>query len=69
MHMVSAWAADSGLTLGKVATHENSNEITAIPKLLKLLDIRGATITIDAMGCQEKIAEQSSSREAIICLD
>ena len=69
LHMVSAWSADSGLTLGQVATHENSNEITAIPKLLKLLDIRGATITIDAMGCQEKIAEQSSSREAIICLD
>jgi len=58
LHMVSAWAADSGLTLGQIATQQKSNEITAIPRLLELLDIRGATVTIDAMGCQKKIAEQ-----------
>ena len=56
--MVSAWAADRGLTLGQIATEQKSNEITAIPKLLELLDIRGATVTIDAMGCQKDIAEQ-----------
>ena len=63
LHMVSAWAADSGLTLGQIATEQKSNEITAIPKLLKLLDIRGATVTIDAMGCQKTIAEQIIEQE------
>ena len=61
--MVSAWAADCGLTLGQVATEQKSNEITAIPKLLELLDIRGATVTIDAMGCQKQIAEQIIEQE------
>jgi predicted transposase YbfD/YdcC len=63
LHMVSAWAADSGLTLGQTATEQKSNEITAIPKLMELLDIRGATVTIDAMGCQKKIAEQIIKQE------
>lgn len=58
LHVVSAWIAENRLTLGQVATEEKSNEITAIPKLLELLDIRGATITVDAMGCQRAIAEQ-----------
>lgn len=57
IHMVSAWLNGSGLVLGQVATDKKSNEITAIPKLLDLLDIRDCTITIDAMGCQRKIAE------------
>jgi predicted transposase YbfD/YdcC len=58
LHLVSAWIHDNKLTLGQIATAEKSNEITAIPELLKLLDIRGATITVDAMGCQRTIAEQ-----------
>ena len=58
LHVVSAWIAENRLTLGQVVTEEKSNEVTAIPKLLELLDIRGATITVDAMGCQRAIAEQ-----------
>jgi len=58
LHSVSVWASDFGLTLGQVATDEKSNEITAIPELLKLIDIRGAIITIDAMGTQRSIAKQ-----------
>jgi predicted transposase YbfD/YdcC len=56
LHMVSAWAVENHLTLGQVATHAKSNEITAIPELLKLLDLEGAVVTIDAMGCQKDIA-------------
>lgn len=56
LHMVSAWVAERGISLGQIATEEKSNEITAIPELLKMLDVRGATVTIDAMGCQKKIA-------------
>ena len=58
IHMVSAWAAESSLVLGQVKTDEKSNEITAIPELLQLLDINGCIVTIDAMGCQKAIAEQ-----------
>ena len=58
IHMVSAWAAETKIVLGQVKTEEKSNEITAIPKLLNLLDINGCIVTIDAMGCQKKIAEQ-----------
>lgn len=58
LHSVSVWASEYGLSLGQVATDEKSNEITAIPVLLKLVDIRGAIITIDAMGAQTAIAEQ-----------
>lgn len=58
LHVVSAWACQQRLSLGQVATDEKSNEITAIPALLDLLDIKGALITIDAMGCQKEIAEQ-----------
>jgi len=56
LHTVSAWMSDAGLVLGQTKTADKSNEITAIPALLHLLDIRGATVTIDAMGCQTKIA-------------
>ncbi len=58
IHMVSAWAAHNRLILGQVKTEAKSNEITAIPELLKTLDIRGCIVTIDAMGCQKEIAEQ-----------
>jgi len=58
LHLVSAWATASGLVLGQVATAAKSNEITAIPHLLRLLDLEGATVTIDAMGCQTAIAAQ-----------
>jgi predicted transposase YbfD/YdcC len=56
LHMVSAWAVENHLTLGQVATDAKSNEITAIPALLKILDLEGAVVTIDAMGCQKEIA-------------
>jgi len=58
IHMVSAWANRSQLVLGQVKTEEKSNEITAIPELLKILNIHGCIVTIDAMGCQKKIAQQ-----------
>jgi len=58
LHSVSAWASEYGLSLGPAACDEKSNEITAIPELLRLVDIRGAIITIDAMGAQKAIAEQ-----------
>jgi predicted transposase YbfD/YdcC len=58
LHSVSVWAGDFGLSLGQVACEEKSNEITAIPELLRLVDIRGAIITIDAMGTQKAIAGQ-----------
>jgi predicted transposase YbfD/YdcC len=58
LHLVSAWVAQNQLVLGQVATESKSNEITAIPKLLELLDLHGATVTIDAMGCQKAIAEK-----------
>jgi predicted transposase YbfD/YdcC len=58
IHMVSAWLSDEGLVLGQVKVEEKENEIVAIPELLRLLDIRGVTVTIDAMGCQRAIAAQ-----------
>lgn len=57
LHMVSAWVREDGITIGQVSTDEKSNEITAIPKLIEQLDIRGGTVTIDAMGCQKAITE------------
>jgi predicted transposase YbfD/YdcC len=58
LHLVSAWATANHLTLGQVAVSDKSNEITAIPRLLELLDLSGAVVTIDAMGCQKEIARQ-----------
>lgn len=58
LHAVRAWATDAGFSLGQVATEAKSNEITAIPELLKLLELKGAIVTLDAMGCQRAIAEQ-----------
>src|SRR6266436_1977202 len=64
LHSVSVWASEYGLSLGQVACAEKSNEITAIPELLRLVDIKGAIITIDAMGTQKAIAEQIIEGEA-----
>src|SRR5207253_2123488 len=58
LHSVSIWASEFGLSLGQVACAEKSNEITAIPELLRLVDIKGVIITIDAMGTQKAIAAQ-----------
>ena len=58
LHSVSIWASEFGLSLGQVACAEKSNEITAIPEILRLVDIRGAIITIDAMGAQKAIAAE-----------
>jgi predicted transposase YbfD/YdcC len=58
LHSVSVWASEYGLSLGQTACAEKSNEITAIPELLRLVDIKGAIITIDAMGTQKAIAEE-----------
>ena len=64
LHLVSAWATTSGLVLGQVATDAKSNEITAIPVLLRLLDLEGAVVTTDAMGCQTAIATQIVAQHA-----
>lgn len=58
IHMVSAWATANHISLGQVVTDAKSNEITAIPELLKILEIKGCLVTIDAMGCQREIAEK-----------
>ena len=57
LHVVSAWAGQTGITLGQVAVDAKSNEITAMPELLELLDLRDKIVTTDAMGCQKAIAE------------
>lgn len=64
LHLVSAWATAQRLSLGQVAVDEKSNEITAIPALLELLDLRGALVTIDAMGCQKAIARKIKEQGA-----
>jgi len=58
LHLVSAWATKAKLTLGEVGVEGKSNEIKAIPELLKLLDLKGTLVTIDAIGCQKAIAKQ-----------
>ena len=64
IHMVSAWVNENNLTLGQLATEAHSNEITAIPQLLDMIDIEGDTVTIDAMGCQTEIASKIRSKHA-----
>jgi predicted transposase YbfD/YdcC len=64
LHCVSVWASEYGLSLGQTACAEKSNEITAIPELLRLVDIRGAIITIDAIGTQKAIAAQIIESQA-----
>ena len=63
LHLVSAWASAARLTLGQVAVAEKSNEITAIPRLLEILNVKGALVTIDAMGCQKEIAAQIVAKQ------
>jgi predicted transposase YbfD/YdcC len=62
LHLVSAWATKNHLSLGQVAVETKSNEITAIPQLLELLELRGALVTIDAIGCQKEIAAAIRNR-------
>jgi predicted transposase YbfD/YdcC len=64
IHMVSAWATANHISLGQVVADEKSNEITAIPKLLQILELSGCLVTMDAMGCQTEIAEQIVAAEA-----
>lgn len=64
IHMVSAWAVGNGIVLGQVKTSEKSNEITAIPKLLEVLELEGCIVTIDAMGCQRDIAAKIIDKKA-----
>lgn len=64
LHIVSAWACQNSMLLGQVQTDKKSNEITAIPKLLKLLSIKGCIVTIDAMGCQKAITQAIIDSEA-----
>lgn len=63
IHMVSAWSSRNGVVLGQLKTEEKSNEITAIPELLGMLDIKGSIVTIDAMGCQKDIAKKIIEQE------
>ena len=63
-HVVSAWVEQSNITLGEIATQEKSNEITAIPELLDLIDVDGDIVTIDAMGCQTDIARKIRKKGA-----
>lgn len=64
IHMVSAWACQDHLVLGQVQVQDKSNEITAIPKLLEVLDLQGCTVTLDAMGCQKEIAAKIIDQQA-----
>ncbi len=64
IHVVSAWATEQNLVVGQVNTEEKSNEITAIPELLNILVLKGALVSIDAMGCQKEIAEKILAKKA-----
>jgi predicted transposase YbfD/YdcC len=64
LHVVSAWAVENHLVLGQEVVEDKSNEITAIPKLLEVLELTGALVTIDAMGCQKDIAAKIRERKA-----
>lgn len=62
--MVSAWASEKRMVLGQIRTGEKSNEITAIPELLDILELKGCIVAIDAMGCQKAIAGEGGSLRA-----
>ncbi len=64
LHMVNAWASETGLVLGQRKVDDNSNEITAIPELLRLVDVSGCIVTIDALGCQKTIAQTIRDEKA-----
>jgi predicted transposase YbfD/YdcC len=68
IHMVSAWATANHISLGQVVVDAKSNEITAIPKLLEMLELSGAVVTIDAMGCQTEIAQKIVAGGGTYCL-
>lgn len=70
LHLVSAWASENGLALGQVKVDEKSNEITAIPKLLEMIDVKGRIITTDAMGCQKDIVKRIIDKKGdyVLCL-
>jgi len=70
IHMVSAWASENGIVLGQRKVDDKSNEITAIPQLLRLLDVRDCVVTIDAMGCQKDIAQTIRDQKAdyVLCV-
>lgn len=64
LNVVSAWAAEQSVVLGQVKCEEKSNEITAIPELLKILDLEGCVVTIDAIGCQKETVKQIAAKKA-----
>ncbi len=64
LNVVSAWASEQSVVLGQVKCQEKSNEITAIPELLKILELKGCIVTIDAMGCQKEIVKQIAGKKA-----
>lgn len=70
VHTLSAWAVDSGISIGQCTVDGKTNEITAIPELLKLLDIRGSTVTVDAIGCQTTVAAsiKNAGAEYLLCV-
>ena len=67
LHMVSAWGCEQRLVLGQIATEAKSNEITAVPRLLEMLTLKGATVTADALLCQRAIAEQIVDQGGRLC--
>src|SRR4051812_25055239 len=64
LHLVSAWSAENRLVLGEIPVDDKSNEITAVPRLLEILELTGAIVTLDAMGCQKEIAAKVRERGA-----
>ena len=64
LHLISAWARDGNVALGQVKTDEKSNEIQAIPKLISLLQLKGAIVTVDAIGCQKNVARSILEKKA-----
>lgn len=70
LHLISAWASENGLALGQLKVDGKSNEITARPVLLKLLEVKGCVVTIDAMGCQKDLASQVVEQKGdyVLCL-
>jgi hypothetical protein len=69
LHVVSAWGCDQRLVLAQIATDANSNEITAVPKLLKMLCLKGTIVTVDALNCQREIAQQIIEKGGDYALD
>ena len=67
LHVVSAFVADTQITLGRLAVPEKTNEITAIPELLDAIDVSGVIVTADAMACQKKIVEKICKKKGRLC--